>query len=32
MKVEIEFYSHILPINDDILDNWAKFSANAELG
>ena len=30
-KVEIEFYSRVLPIHDDILDNWAKFSANAEL-
>lgn len=30
-KVEIEFSSHILPINDDILDNWAKFSASSEL-
>ncbi|QOV23633.1 type II toxin-antitoxin system VapC family toxin [Anabaenopsis elenkinii] len=30
-KVEMEFYSRILPINDEILDSWAKFSANAEL-
>lgn len=30
-RVEIEFTSHILPLTDDILDNWAKFSANAEL-
>ncbi|QMS91318.1 type II toxin-antitoxin system VapC family toxin [Nostoc edaphicum CCNP1411] len=30
-RVEIEFNSHILPLTDDILDNWAKFSANAEL-
>ena len=30
-EVEIEFFSQILPINDDILDNWAKFSAFAEL-
>jgi predicted nucleic acid-binding protein len=30
-KVEIEFYSRVLPIHHDILDNWAKFSANAEL-
>ncbi|MDH6099365.1 type II toxin-antitoxin system VapC family toxin [Anabaenopsis tanganyikae CS-531] len=30
-KVEREFSSQILPINDEILDSWAKFSANAEL-
>lgn len=30
-KLEIEFYSRILPINDEILDSWAKLSANAEL-
>ncbi|MDZ8223852.1 PIN domain-containing protein [Nostoc sp. ChiVER01] len=27
----MEFTSHILPLTDDILDNWAKFSTNAEL-
>jgi toxin FitB len=30
-SIEIEFGSRILPINDDVLDVWAKFSANAEL-
>jgi len=30
-NIEIEFNSRILLINDNILDIWARFSANAEL-
>ena len=29
--IEVEFSARILPINNDVLDNWAKISANAEL-
>jgi predicted nucleic acid-binding protein len=28
---EVEFTARILPINDDVLDNWAKICAKAEL-
>ena len=28
---EVEFSSRILPINNDVLDNWAKICAKAEL-
>jgi predicted nucleic acid-binding protein len=28
---EVEFTSRILPINNDVLDNWAKICAKAEL-
>ncbi len=28
---EVEFSSRILPVNNDVLDNWAKICAKAEL-